>query len=113
MELKLCIIAMIEFFKVTVRKPLSSDNLLLYQTQPCNPIPEKTRILQPLLCVRLLIYFQNNHSLLLFTFYEGAMIVNKQECQAALISNMQISKKQILRAAQLIFYHQVMFLCSY
>ena len=117
MELKPCIIAMIQLFKVAVRKPLSSDNLPLYRTQPCNNTPEKTGILQLLLSVRLLMYFQKNHSLLLFSFSRGSMIVNKQACMSsALISDMQISKKRILPAVQqkiLSFYHQIMFLCNY
>ena len=53
-------------------KPQSSHNLLFYRTQPCNSTPENTRILQPLLSVRLFIYFQRNHNLLLFSFYNGS-----------------------------------------
>ena len=72
MELKPCIIVIIQLFKVAVRKPQSSNYLLLYQTQPHNSTPEKTRILQPLLSIRLLMYFQRNHSLLLFSFCKGS-----------------------------------------
>ena len=52
MELKCCIIVMIELFKVAVRKPPSSDDYLLYRTPPCNPTPKRVKILQPLLSVR-------------------------------------------------------------
>ena len=55
-----------------VWKPQSSDYLLLYQTQLYNPTPEKTRVLQPPLYVRLLMYFQKNHGFLLFSFCKGS-----------------------------------------
>ena len=49
MELKSCIIAMIELFKVTVKKLRSSDNVFFYQTPLCNPTPKE---MQQLLFVR-------------------------------------------------------------
>ena len=52
MELKCCIIAMIELFKVAVRNtPLSDDHTLLSDTA-LQSYTKRVKILQPLLSVR-------------------------------------------------------------